>query len=440
MQWAPYPGNNGFLPGGVPQPQMTRPTEEMFLFVNAKSGGNKGQIFLQAPMPFNVTTHDGKHVNLHIYDQGAGESGKKPGYIHLRQVVQQNAGRPVRCIVGGGDGTVMWFDSEATKHGVDTTTQVLLGIMPLGTGNDFSRVAGWGGNNPEHVEDDDFALLRHLARQWAVAKPRGHDVWQVTLNVDESKGKILKMGTAKGADLYTPGLEGVEVDTGVHSKSASMINYFSIGQDCQVGMHFDKHRTKSQTCNLMVYALSGVTQELRCWNQQRIGNIVANLYQGTDARGQLVMDSEGDANEPELIGNPESLLFLNINSFAGGNAQLWQQDGPIGVEPPHAAEHVDVKQEPGDGRLEVVTLPNIANIALDKMAHCARRVWSGGPYYIEYFSDDDHDVHAFCEVDGEFYHMVNPECTTIRLQKRLQVLQHEANEEEDDDEGGFSAC
>ena len=37
------------------------------------------------------------------------------------------------------------------------------GIVPLGTGNDFSRVAGWGGNNPEGVAENNFELLKSLA-------------------------------------------------------------------------------------------------------------------------------------------------------------------------------------------------------------------------------------------------------------------------------------
>ena len=35
----------------------------------------------------------------------------------------------------------------------------------------------------------------------------------------------------------------------------------------------------------------------RCWSIQHIGNIVANLYQGKDKNGSLIMDSEGDLGE-----------------------------------------------------------------------------------------------------------------------------------------------
>ncbi|CAK9017377.1 Hypothetical protein SCF082_LOCUS13616, partial [Durusdinium trenchii] len=181
-------------------------------------------------------------------------------------------------------------------------------------------------------------------------------------------------------------------------------------------MHFDKHRTKSQTCNLFVYGMAGCLQEMRCWSVQHIGNIVSNLYQGKDKNGTLIMDSEGDLGEPQLIGNPESLMFLNISSYAGGKAQ---HECDIGVDPPPAETSVNVVQDPGDGKLEVVTLPLIANIAMDKLVHQARKVCSGGPYFLEYFQNDD-DVHCFFEVDGEFYHAVNPESTSVYLYKKLQ--------------------
>mmetsp|Transcript_96195 Transcript_96195/g.170787 ORF Transcript_96195/g.170787 Transcript_96195/m.170787 type:complete len:455 (-) Transcript_96195:40-1404(-) len=400
---------------------------QLFLFVNPGSGGNKGQVFLQAANPFKVDLDDGTKAALNIYSLLDGESGNKKGFHHLKQVIQSLGGKPVRVVVGGGDGTVMWADTEATKHGIDTPTQVQFGIMPLGTGNDFSRVAGWGGNNPCNVEDNDWALLTRMVKQWMAAIPRPHDVWEVTVSVDESTGKLTNIGKTKE-----------EEDVGVNSKTFAMINYFSIGQESQVGMHFDKHRTKSQTCNLFVYGLAGLGQELRCWGVQHIGNVVANLYQGTKGKGTLILDSEGDAGEPELIGNPESLMFLNIPSYAGGKANLWQKDQPSGVEPAHPPEAIDVDQDPGDGRLECVTLPNIANIALDKLHHFSSRVYSGGPYFLEFFKDDEADIHAFFEVDGEFYHAINPESAAVRLQKKLSVLQNSGEKfDESDEETGW---
>jgi len=410
-------GVNG-MPRAVPHD--SRDLHEMFLFVNPKSGGNKGEVFLTAPKPFVCEIDGGKKVQVHIHSMLEGDSGNKPGFHKLREAVARRG--VIRAVVGGGDGTVMWADAEAQKHGINTPTQVIWGIVPLGTGNDFSRVAGWGGNNPEGVDENDFELLRSLVRQWCAAKVRHHDVWEVTIKLDHSDGKLFKIGNGK-----------VEEDMKLFSKTFKMVNYFSIGQESQVGMHFDKHRTKSQTCNLFVYGAAGLVQEMRCWGVQHIGNIVANLYNGTSKDGTLIMDSEGDAGEPQLIGNPESLMFLNIQSYAGGKAHLWQLECGAGVDPAPEGQNVDSEQDPGDGRLEVVTLPLIANIALDKLVHEARKVYSGGPYFLEYFRGED-DVHAYFEVDGEFYHALNPESTSITLFKKLQVLQRVPTGETSDEE------
>lgn len=220
-----------------------------------------------------------------------------------------------------------------------------------------------------------------------------------------------------------------------------MINYFSIGQDGQVGIHFDKHRTTSQVLNLFVYGFAGLGQELRCWAVQDISKIITNIYQEKGGKRELIMDSEGDEGEPQLIGDPECIMFLNIPSFAGGKADLWQTEF-YGVEPrPPEAE---MKQDPGDGRLEIVTLPNIANIPLDKFVHLAKRVHSGGDYLLQFYPKTDTDIHAYCEVDGEFYHMVNPVDSKVTHDKTIMVLQNvdleNFDSESEDGFGGGFGC
>ena len=50
----------------------------------------------------------------------------------------------IRVIIGGGDGTVLWVVGEMIKSNVDFE-KCPIGILPFGTGNDFSRCLGWGG-------------------------------------------------------------------------------------------------------------------------------------------------------------------------------------------------------------------------------------------------------------------------------------------------------
>ena len=65
----------------------SRPSDEMFLFVNPGSGGNKGKVFLEAPKPFTVDVDGGKKVDLYVYSMLEGESGNKPGFWKLKEAL-----------------------------------------------------------------------------------------------------------------------------------------------------------------------------------------------------------------------------------------------------------------------------------------------------------------------------------------------------------------
>lgn len=390
--------------------------EDVFLFVNPKSGGNKGEDFLKVPQPFVTQLDDGRTASLHIFNL---ITQSQEGMKKFKEIATK-AGRPLRMVVGGGDGTVMWADSEATKAGIDTTRECLIGIVPLGTGNDFARVAGWGGKNPKRITMNSCLKVHDMVKLWCSARTRKHDVWEVFAEVDEEEGRILKVSGDR-----------TETEAGGGAKHfvLPMINYFSVGQESKVGIEFDKQRTKSQTANLLVYACAGIFTECDCATQQKIADLVSSLHVGLDASGPALFEYLDD-DEPEeaghLVGNPESIMFLNVNSYAGGAAHFWSQDSELGIEPEPRPEEVNVEADPGDRRIEVVTLPNIVNIALDRAIPNARRVHSGGPYYMEFFQPPDHaeQLDAYCEVDGEFYHLVNPLSVTVRWSKTLQVLQN----------------
>lgn len=393
--------------------------EDLFLFVNPHSGGNKGADFLQVPQPFDTELDDGRIGRLHIYSlpDNADEG------FRLFKELRHKAGKPLRMIVGGGDGTVMWADCAATANGIDTSRDCIFGIIPLGTGNDFSRVAGWGGKNPKRILSRECLKLHIMVQLWCKAKHRPHDVWEVCAEVDEDEGRILKVSKER---------KEVALKDNAKYFSLPMINYFSIGQESKVGIEFDKRRTKSQSCNLMVYACSGIFTECDCRTAQQIPDLIASLHAGLDADAPAIFeykdeDEEDEDSEQEvrsLVGNPESLMFLNVNSYAGGAAHFWQLDTELAVEPALPDKDVNCKEDPGDGRIEVVTLPSIVNIALDRVHSDAKRVHSGGPYYLEFFHTD-HDLDAYCEVDGEFYHLVNPVCVSVVFKKKLQVLQND---------------
>lgn len=70
-------------------------------------------------------------------------------------------------MVCGGDGTVMWVVSELHKHHIDPL-KLSLGVIPLGTGNDYSQYFGWGKEKTTTI-DKDFKSLKKLIRKWMLA-------------------------------------------------------------------------------------------------------------------------------------------------------------------------------------------------------------------------------------------------------------------------------
>jgi diacylglycerol kinase (ATP) len=65
-------------------------------------------------------------------------------------MILNKKGVNTRAIVCGGDGTVMWVLDLLIKFNVDIDN-CPIGIVPFGTGNDFGRVTGWGGDTPSDV-------------------------------------------------------------------------------------------------------------------------------------------------------------------------------------------------------------------------------------------------------------------------------------------------
>lgn len=69
------------------------------------------------------------------------------GFMTLKQELHrpESSARKFRVIVCGGDGSVMWVIDEMLRYDINQE-RCPIGILPFGTGNDFSRVLGWGGN------------------------------------------------------------------------------------------------------------------------------------------------------------------------------------------------------------------------------------------------------------------------------------------------------
>mmetsp|Transcript_4477 Transcript_4477/g.10513 ORF Transcript_4477/g.10513 Transcript_4477/m.10513 type:complete len:434 (-) Transcript_4477:151-1452(-) len=383
-------------------------SSQVFLFVNPKSGGQVGQVFLEVPQPFKVEFDDeDREVSLNIFSLPEGRPGNKPGFHALRRVV--DSGCVARVIVGGGDGTVMWLVTEAERHGIRPNGQLHIGIVPLGTGNDFSQHLGWGGKNPDRrLLDNDCELLGKLVQSWFKARPAMHDVWQLSFSVCQDSGQIFQ--------------KDEPLDECV--RQTPMLLYAGIAKDAEVAYQVELHRQKKQWCNKVVYGLMSVRSMLSwfCCRAQRVRRVISGMYAGNSKDAPPVFECGRRSEGPHLLSNPELLLFTNIDSFAGGQARrLWGNSYRVGVDEVMDEELLEREQDPGDMKLEVLTFRRLLRFVMPTRDLLAgRRVYQGAPVHVVFRRKSD--LVTFLQVDGESYKLLNPLSLTIEHKQQISVL------------------
>ncbi|XP_011351823.2 diacylglycerol kinase eta isoform X1 [Ooceraea biroi] len=137
--------------------EAVRPTgcSPLLVFVNSKSGDNQGFKFLRR---FKQILNPAQ-----VFDLMKGGPG--PGLRLFRHF------DPFRILVCSGDGSIGWVLSEIDRLGMHNQCRV--GVLPLGTGNDLSRVLGWGSSC------DDDTHLPQLLERYEKASIKMLDRWSI---------------------------------------------------------------------------------------------------------------------------------------------------------------------------------------------------------------------------------------------------------------------
>lgn len=221
-------------------------------------------------------------------------------------------------LAAGGDGTAAWILN--TMHAMKLSPAPSLGIIPLGTGNDLSRVLGWG-----HLYDKDscgpFQILENLTRSKVVQLDR----WSVQIK------SIRQLRLTRAL------------------KTMWMYNYLSIGVDAQVALDFHNTRESSlyifssRAFNKFLYFTFGTQQAME------------RGCRDLDQRIELYCD--GTRVELPPI---ESVVVLNIPSWGAG-VNLWK----LGRGSGDGSEESSCQEEQriDDSKLEVMALYSSFHIA-----------------------------------------------------------------------------
>ncbi|KAJ7957083.1 Diacylglycerol kinase [Quillaja saponaria] len=331
----------------------------LLVFINARSGGQIGHslrrrlnMLLNPVQIFELSASQGPEVGLELF----------------------SAVQFFRVLVCGGDGTVAWVLNAIERHNFESPPPVA--VLPLGTGNDLSRVLQWGrgfstvdgqGGLTMHLHDINNAAVTML------------DCWEVNIREENSKGNPNKV------------------------QSKSMMNYLGIGCDAKVAYEFhvtreiNPEKFSSQFVNKLRYAKEGARDIM----DRTCADLPWHVWLEVDGRDiDIPKDSEG-------------LIVLNIGSYMGG-IDLWQND----------YEHDDdfSSQSMHDKCLEVVCVCGAWHLGkLQVGLSQARRLAQGKVIRI-------HSSSPFpVQIDGEPF-ILEPGCLEITHHGQVFMLRRASDE------------
>ncbi|XP_015770938.1 PREDICTED: diacylglycerol kinase zeta-like [Acropora digitifera] len=279
----------------VIKPSGSAQRKPLLVFINPKSGGNQGARILRK---FQWLLNPRQVFDL-------SDGGPRLGLELYRKVPN------LRILACGGDGTVGWVLSELDKLKVSPPPPVA--VLPLGTGNDLSRVLNWGGG---YTDEPLSRILMHIDEGSVVQLDR----WNLEVSPND-------FGEIEPSDDTTDenssqGPPVTKQQTNSEPKKQLplnvMNNYFSLGFDAEVCLEFHESREA---------------------NPDKFNNRIKNLLFYGKCDGV-------DLTEKLQETKPLCLLFVNISSYSAGTSP-WGHPGKDSEFQP---------QRQDDGYLEVIGL------------------------------------------------------------------------------------
>lgn len=331
--------------------------------VNPKSGGGKGYKLMT-----KLRSVLGPHL---VWDLMA---SKGPN-----QALDMFIGTPgLRLIVAGGDGTINWVLDALNSY--PSHLHPPIATIPFGTGNDTSRVLGWG-NGLWH------ARARTVLEAAAKAPVTGLDRWEFTI-------KFPDVGGRHGGSLPPEVRDSLPFNPSVDKKK-TFNNYFSIGWDGRVTVHFEDLRTDhpkwfcSPTMNKILY-LPGICRTM-CTRQIHTADLLSLRVDGKDI---------------DIPRATKSLLLNNIPSWASGN-EPWARTGRPGrqlrrsVSSNIYGQTLTGVQSINDGLIEVMGLRSISTAGA-MMAGAPLVIPLAQGHKVEVFIDPPRQTYpVWFQADGE---------------------------------------
>jgi len=250
----------------------------ILLFVNPKSGGHLGQCVIDR-------LQDNSNVTIIRLPEEANTWAE----THADIITNQD----IRFVAAGGDGTINWVVSLLTEHfgyhSENGRYRPPLAVIPFGSGNDMSRVLGWGSScSSSDVNQIQTRYINKIIESTSISDV---DIWQV---------------------------KNTRTDTG-ETLEKNCINYFSLGMDARIAKEFADYR---QSC--------GCCFCCPCMNMFHYFNVGLKNVCSSRSICDYMSVSIQNGGQNQSITNPhkhKTIVFQAIPSIYAGS-DLWYSDMP----------------------------------------------------------------------------------------------------------------
>ena len=383
------------------------------------------------------------------------------GKYFIKEYIKDFPNNELRILIGGGDGSVLSTIEDLFKENINLE-KCIFGAMPLGTGNDLSNAMGFDATCEIGIKIEYFQRVLYT---YLIAHVINIDIWNLELKVDKNEGIIYDLISNGEIELK----EENNKNKFLTHFSKTFINYMSIGFDAKIGFMFGQKRTSSRICNKAIYAWEAGKNILKGLFQKNLGlsslleslisleneNIeVNNIYSKDDnyffddegfqslSNKKIIFESidqrkKKNYNPTILKGNPVVIVCQNINFYMGGTEHIWGSTNQIGIQPcklkrgeKKLFEQDLLKsfqhQLSNDRKIEFITYNHGMDMGLDRVARGnAKKIHQGkGPFIFTFKkilskAQKKKLNKVYINIDGEFYHLVQPKQIVISLNDKI---------------------
>ena len=266
----------------------------------------------------------------------------------------------VRFLAGGGDGTVAAAASlialACERARLPQTRRAPVAPLPLGTGNELSRISGWGAAY-------GGGSMANIVRNVAGAYLSKLDMWTATI-VPSGRGT---RGGGFGVDADKDADADANAETKVRRK---FVCFFSLGFDAHISHRFTKRRERDPS------SCATVWQNKAWYAYYGAKEFMSGGGHLTGDDGKRIVDLYVDDKRVDVPRDLNSVQVFNIHSSADG-VDFWGTNRPsVKGELP---DSVFVPPCVGDGMLEVVGTRGVSDLVAVRngFAH-SKRLAQGG--------------------------------------------------------------